>query len=194
MTSCGQNSLTEDKGVIINGVSWATRNVDNPGTFAVVSEDAGMFYQWNRLKAWSATEPGEYIAIGEIGGWDNSISESKEWEKANSPCPTGWRLPTLDEINSLFAENVSNIWTTQNGVQGRLFVDKLTNESMFLPAVGNRRYDDGSLAYVGTKGNYLCSEAGNGNYVCTMSFNTNKASWNCYSGRHSGYSIRCVKE
>ena len=35
-------------GVVINGVRWATRNVDKPGTFAANPEDAGMLYQWNR--------------------------------------------------------------------------------------------------------------------------------------------------
>ena len=43
--------------VIINGVKWATCNVDAPGTFAAAPESAGMFYQWNRKIGWSATDP-----------------------------------------------------------------------------------------------------------------------------------------
>jgi len=33
-----------DEGVIIDGVKWATRNVDVPGTFASSPEAPGMFY------------------------------------------------------------------------------------------------------------------------------------------------------
>ena len=45
---------TLNKRVVINGVRWATCNVDAPGNFAANPEDAGMFYQWNRKVGWSA--------------------------------------------------------------------------------------------------------------------------------------------
>ena len=48
---------TTDPGVHINGVVWATRNVDTPGTFATRPESAGMLYRWNRRIGWSATDP-----------------------------------------------------------------------------------------------------------------------------------------
>ena len=50
-------SLVEDPGVLINGVRWATRNVDAPGTFTTAPENAGMLYQWNRRVGWSNSEP-----------------------------------------------------------------------------------------------------------------------------------------
>jgi len=37
-----------DEGVVINGVKWATCNVDNPGTFVNRPETTGKIYQWNR--------------------------------------------------------------------------------------------------------------------------------------------------
>jgi len=45
------------EGVTINGVTWATRNVNAPGTFAEKGSDAGMLYQWNRRIGWSSTKP-----------------------------------------------------------------------------------------------------------------------------------------
>ena len=39
-------TATFDEGVVINGVRWATRNVDAPGTFAQSPEDAGGFFTW----------------------------------------------------------------------------------------------------------------------------------------------------
>ena len=47
----------QDEGVVINGVKWATRNVDKPGTFAANPENAGMLFQWNRRVGWSANDP-----------------------------------------------------------------------------------------------------------------------------------------
>ena len=51
-----QNNTT-DEGVEIDGIIWATRNVDAPGTFAENPEDTGMLFQWNRRVGWSATDP-----------------------------------------------------------------------------------------------------------------------------------------
>ena len=38
-----ENSATQDEGIVINGVRWATRNVDAFGTFAERPESPGMF-------------------------------------------------------------------------------------------------------------------------------------------------------
>ena len=50
------DKLTTDEGVVINGIRWATRNVDAPGTFTENPEDFGMLYQWNRKKGWNTTD------------------------------------------------------------------------------------------------------------------------------------------
>ena len=131
-----------DNGVVINGVKWATRNVDKPGAFATNPEDAGMFYQWNRKVGWSATDP----MINSDGGtsWDSSTPVGDTWEKSNDPSPAGWRVPTLEEIKTLLDENkVSNEWTSENGVNGRRFTDKVSGKSIFLPAIGGRSWQGG---------------------------------------------------
>jgi hypothetical protein len=43
--------------VVIDGVKWATCNVDSPDTFASDPQSAGMFYQWNRFTGWSGIDP-----------------------------------------------------------------------------------------------------------------------------------------
>ena len=137
--------FAQETGVVINGVKWATRNVDKPGTFVTNPEDAGMFYQWNRRVGWSATDP----MINSDGGidWNSSISTgSNTWEKSNDPSPVGWRVPTLEEIKKLLdTEKVTNEWTSVNGVNGRKFTDKATGNSIFLPAAGFRNSNDGML-------------------------------------------------
>ncbi|MCL2328828.1 MAG: fibrobacter succinogenes major paralogous domain-containing protein [Bacteroidetes bacterium] len=123
---------TTDEGVVINGVKWATCNVDKPGTFAATPESGGYYYQWNRKKGYDDTTT-------TFPSWDYSIPQGTTWEKANDPSPKGWRVPTQAEIHSLCDETkVKNEWVIQNGVGGRKFTDKATGASIFLPAVGKR--------------------------------------------------------
>ena len=42
--------MQEEKGVVINGVRWATRNVGAPGTFVENPEDFGEYYTWEEAK------------------------------------------------------------------------------------------------------------------------------------------------
>jgi hypothetical protein len=48
-------STTKDKGVVINGVCFATRNVNTVGSFVTAPETYGCFYMWNRKVAFSQT-------------------------------------------------------------------------------------------------------------------------------------------
>jgi len=189
----GSNSIggtsTSDPGVVINGVKWATRNVDKPGTFAAKPEDAGLFYQWNRKIGWSATDP----MVNSTGGntWDNSYPSGSTWESANDPSPTGWRMPTFDEIKTLLAttDKVSNEWTTQNGVSGRKFTDIATGKTLFLPAVGIRYGSDGTLQLAGTYGCYWGNAQDHNDLAYFLRFNS--ADWS-YFDHLNGFSVRSV--
>ena len=177
-----------DEGVIINGVKWATRNVDKPGTFAATPESTGMFYQWNRRVGWSATDP----MINSDGGtdWNGTDSESSIWKKSNDPCPAGWRMPTQQELQKLV--NAGSQWTTVNGVEGTLLGNGLN--TIFLPAFGFRSRSDGMLGQAGSVGYYWSSTQYNSNVASFLDF---------YKGitpRVSGYNkangilCRCVAE
>ena len=179
-----------DEGVVINGVRWATRNVDAPGTFAVSPESTGMFYQWNRRRGWAAR--------GNVTGWDRSIPTGDTWERENDPCPEGWRVPTSRELAGLLysAGDVFSIrWTTKNGVRGVFF--GTAPYQIFLPIAGSRRYTDGMLR--GVRDWYW------GIYWSNTGFDNERAiqlSLYCsacpgvYAGfsRREGLTIRCVAE
>jgi uncharacterized protein (TIGR02145 family) len=181
---------TTDPGVVINGVKWATRNVDAPGLFVDTPQDAGMFYQWNRNIGWSATDP----LVNSNGGttWDATEPEGTEWEAANDPSPEGWRVPTKDEIETLLdASKVSSVWTTQDGVNGYLFTDKTTNATLFLPAAGCRHVNSGSLTDVNWQGLYWSSTQDNAAAAYSVYvYNGGAASQN--GGRNWGFSVRPV--
>ena len=93
-------------GVDINGIRWATRNVDMPETFAENPQDVGMFFQWNRRTGWAST--------GTVSGRDSSVPTGTTWESANDTCPT---VPTRMELHSL----THSVWGTYNGLNGPLW-------------------------------------------------------------------------
>ncbi|MDR3093757.1 MAG: Ig-like domain-containing protein, partial [Bacteroidales bacterium] len=187
--------VNED-GVVINGVKWATRNVDAPGTFAATPDAYGMFYQWNRNIGWSSTNP----RINSNGGttWDSTSPTGDAWAPDNDPSPDGWRIPTLEEQQTLLdTDNVESQWVT-GSLKGWLFTDKTSGASLFLPAAGYRYYDDGRLYNAGTSGYYWSSTANsayNNVYYHYLHFDSSSGA-DCLSTRYrtNGFPVRCVAE
>ena len=195
------NIPTGIEGVTINGVRWATRNVDSFGTFAAAPEDFGMFYQWGRSQAWPST--------GMVVGWNSTAPpyEGAEavitWASEYDPCPTGWRVPTGAELRGLVA--AGSTWATRNGVNGHLF--GTAPNQIFLPAAGLR----GNNATGGLTLGGLLDQGGNGFYVgsdrlrnvrdepvanvWTLGFNSHASHVSSAgSPPAAGYSVRCVAE
>lgn len=181
-----------DEGIIINGIRWATRNVDSPGTFAATPESYGMFYQWNRKKGWPSTSPFAGSDESIPSNWDDSPASGNTWESINDPCPIGWRVPTHEEHMSLF--DVESTWTSRNGILGMVFGSG-TN-TVFLPAAWDR-LDNGKLIYTpeypqNQAGSYWsCSEAGS-MWAMFMSFSCEDGGPTCSTIRSCGFSVRCV--
>ena len=172
-----------DEGVVIGGVTWATRNVGAFGKFVAKPEDAGMFYQWNRSKAWPAT--------GSVTGWDATASTATTWEAANDPCPPGWQVPTKSQFDVLIA--AGSVWGPYNGVAGRKFGSG-TNV-IFLPAAGERIYSNGGLNRVGTNGYYWMFEQSDASSAPEMGFGSSSSgSTDVNAVKSFGHCIRCVKK
>jgi len=187
--TCAVTVISIEKGIVINGIKWATRNVDKPGTFAANPEDAGMFYQWNRKVGWSDTDP--MINSNGSTTWSSSNAAGNVWEKANDPCPKGWRVPSHEEQVSL--TNANSRWTTQNGVHGRLFGNG--DQTLFLPAAGLRGYFSGSLDYADSYGYYWSNTVSGIGYSYGLSFGSSGVNYGYnYHFRSSGFSVRCVAE
>lgn len=69
-----------------------------------------------------------------------------------SELPSGWNVPTRDELTALIS---SATWTTQNGVNGRSRT--IEGKTLFLPAAGFKD-NDNDLSLVSTFGYYWSSE------------------------------------
>ena len=172
-------------GVMINGILWAKYNVDAFGTFAATPESFGMLYQWNRKKAWPATDT-------PATGWDSSTPSGESWEEANDPCPAGWRVPTESELSTLCETGkVTHLEAPLNGVNGATFTDKTTNASIFIPYAGYRYDGSGNFGSVASN-DYVWSATAFSSYVGYGLSVYGGAMGN--GNRSDGFSVRCVAE
>ena len=148
-----------------NGTLWATYNVG-----AEKPEDYGDYFAWGETQKkttynWSTYKyaTGDYNQLtkycsqsgyGYNGFTDNLIVLQPSDDAATANWGSGWCMPTKAQWDALY-QNTTNTWTTQNGVNGRLFTASNGN-SLFLPAAGYR-WDDGELDDAGSYGDYWSS-------------------------------------
>ena len=178
-------------GVVIDGVRWATRNVDMPGTFAANPEDAGMFYQWNRPVGWSSTNP----MIDSNGGtvWDWSVPTGTAWYAENDPCPDGWRVPTQGELYSLI--NSGSVFGVLNGRGGRLF-GTAPNQIFLLATAQRIEVSINDSVAPGLNGSYWSSTQNSSTEARILQFGSRAdAAHSMRSSRRiTGLPVRCVQE
>jgi len=179
--------FAQETGVVINGVTWATRNVGTPKTFVANPEDFGMYYQWNSKVGWTAAGvPSDGTSTWNIA-WNGNGATS--WETTNNVCPAGWRIPTAVELESLG----EGVWTT-NPVNGRTFGSGAN--TIFLPQAGVLPYADG--IFINEDGNYWScnrdSEAGSYHYGFALNFTSLYADFGYFSVLGGALSVRCVKD
>jgi hypothetical protein len=186
--------------VVINGVTWATRNVNAPGSFVITPEDIGMVYQWNRKRGWSSDGP--LIASDNSTAWDNSYDEGTSWTFANDPSPSGWSVPTYAQFQKL-AESPRR-WTRINDVEGMKFGSG--ENSIFLPA-GTWRNENGVAVLLTDDMGGECGKYWSSSYHLDVYYYVNSAralsfdKWNYgyhhenqYYFRAAGLHIRSVKK
>ena len=159
-----------------SGTLWATCNVG-----ASKPTDYGQYFQWGDTSGYTADQ----VGTGEgqkkfesdwsdykwyLSGSSDDVNSLKftkyiaksvplelEDDAAHVNMGGDWHMPTPTQINELLnTAYTTNEWTTQDGVNGRLFTStKDTSKSIFIPAAGNAQ--DGSLYNIGTQSNVWSS-------------------------------------
>ena len=184
-----------------SGLLWATCNVgaDNP-------EDYGDYFAWGETQPkdtynWNTYQycNGSYNTLtkycnnssyGYNGFTDNLTTLLPEDDAATANWGSDWRMPTEGEWQELY-DNTTVTWTTQNGVNGRLFTASNGN-SLFLPAAGSRY--DSSLNDAGTYGYYWSSSLDTGNPSSAWYFYFDSGGYYVGSNlRYYGQSVRGVR-
>ena len=154
-----------------SGTLWATCNVG-----ANAPEEYGDYF------AWGETAPKD------VYNW--STYQYYEGDAATANWGDEWRMPAKEEWQELL-DNTTNKWTTQNGVNGRLFTGSNGN-SLFLPAAGFRWDDD--LNYVGSYGYFWSSSLDTDSPNDAWLFDLYSDYYGMYSlYRGYGQSVRAVR-
>ena len=184
-----------------SGTLWATCNVG-----ANAPEDYGDYI------AWGETQPKETYtwenyqysngsentltkycydaSYGYNGFTDNLTTLQPEDDAATANWGSDWRMPTKAEWQELY-NNTTVTWTTQNGVNGRLFTASNGN-TLFLPAAGYR--GSSSLYYAGSGGYYWSSSLYTGNPILAWYLYFSSDGSDVYGGyRDYGRSVRAVR-
>ncbi|MBO4614711.1 MAG: InlB B-repeat-containing protein [Bacteroidales bacterium] len=147
-----------------SGLLWATCNVG-----ATTPEGYGSYFAWGETAAkenynWttyahsngdehSITKYCDESEYGYNGFTDNLTVLEASDDAATANWGAGWRMPTKAEMQELY-DNCTHEYTTQNGVNGRLFTAS-NGKSIFLPAAGG--YSDNTLNNAGADGYYWSS-------------------------------------
>ena len=185
--------------LIVNGVCWARANSDNYSRICPNPWDLGYMYAWNKLeKAWAST--------GTLSDWSTaSPNYSATWTNG-TPCPAGWRLPTVQDFRNLSttSQTAGGTWIDGQargfpaGVAGRLFgyntllctTSDMTG-CVFLPVAGYR--ENTTSVTSSTSALYWSGEQNSlatGNYFSFSSSSTIVE----VAQKWAAMSIRCVQD
>lgn len=99
------------------------------------------------------------------------------------------RLPTYEELEEL-VENTSSIWTTYNGVYGRLFTSNINGQVLFLPAVGY--FPGANRASYGVLGFYWTRSYSNASVAHDLNIKADSVNPQSTYYRYYGFAIRPV--
>ena len=159
-----------------SGTLWATCNIG-----ASKPSEAGLYFQWGDTQGYTA---------GQVGYGEGQKKFADDWsdykwysggsftkytttgatlelkdDAAHVNMGGSWHMPTPTQIQELInTANTTSTWTTQDGVNGRLFTStKDTSKSIFIPAAGGAW--DGSV-----------QDSGDGGYVWSSMLNTDDVS------------------
>ena len=175
-----------------SGTKWACCNVG-----AGTPEGYGGYFAWGETGEkstynWDTYQYGYYNYDNDYSHLVNIGSDiaGTQYDAATANWGSSWQMPSFEQIKELL-DNCSSTWTTQNGVNGRIFAG--TNGSaIFLPAAGTHWLDD--LYDAGSDGYYWSSTLGesrpsNARYLY---FNSEEAIRNL-NNRGNGRSVRPVR-
>jgi uncharacterized protein (TIGR02145 family) len=206
--------LAEDGKLWLNNNLGADRANINKSSFNPGRQDGyeayGSFFQWGRkpdgheLINWSSSTTGTPLnsttntrvdnpshalfIITNFTDWRNTL-DSTIWKTAtspNNPCPAGYRVPTLTELNVLIsAADITNIYMANNSI-------------LKLPASGYRNghiSTSGNLSSIGNTGLYYTSSSNSSSAGSSYIYELSSTSTSSFLiNNANGASVRCIKD
>ena len=195
--------------VTINGITWASRNVNDFCTFVDSPTEIGKYYKFNSTIGYSyiggyleVEGSNKYIVGGNVDPvFDSEYTiENSDWSLLNNPSPTGWRLPTDEELENLRAsgyrwvDEPAGAWCGPDA-QTATFTNP--GSAIFLPAGGTILYD--RIRYAGqglywTKTQVWIGGVADSGRILLFYGGSSSNVRSTFIGKHWALPIRCVKE
>lgn len=187
-----------------SGLKWARCNIG-----ASSPEEPGLYFAWGETVGYNESDVkngihGFYIEDYKFsdGDWScdgSSMTRYNSYDNLTTLTPIddaasvnmggSWRMPSNEEYEELL-NNTTNIWTTINGVNGRLFTGYNGN-TLFFPASGN--CGNGFVDSINYEGCYWSSSVNT--YVLGTALYLNLYPSSCsisHYVRPNGYAVRGV--
>ena len=186
-----------------SGTLWATCNVG-----ANAPEEYGDYFAWGETKTkstynWETYKyaNGDYKKLikyctnseyGDNGFTDHLTILRSDDDPATVHWGSGWHAPSKEQYEEL-KDNTTHQWTTQNGVQGRLFTSS-NGQSVFLPAAGYRLGNE--LNRAEAYGTYWSQSLGSEKpyHAWDLFFDQTDCRMYCNIGRSYGFTARPVRQ
>ncbi|MBQ5713706.1 MAG: Ig-like domain-containing protein [Bacteroidaceae bacterium] len=184
-----------------SGTLWATCNVG-----ASKPEEYGDYFAWGETEpksdySWStykyckgsSTTMTKYCTDSYYGTVDNKTELEPSDDAATVNWGSGWQMPSMEQLLELYSSTyTSKVWTTINGVKGKMITSRSNGNSIFLPAAGFR--SDTSLNGAGSDGRYWSRSlyTSDSSYAYYPGFSSSDISM-YYNGRYNGRSVRPVR-
>ena len=141
-----------------SGTKWATMNVG-----ANSETDYGLYFAWGdtqgyadvstkafRWNDYKWTEDGG-STMSKYNKTDGKTVLDLEDDAVAANWGGSWKMPTETQFRELLnTANCTNVWTTVDGVNGRLFTSVTNGNTLFIPAAGTAR--NGFVDLVGYNG------------------------------------------
>ena len=171
-----------------SGLLWRKFNLG-----ATRPDSDGVYFSWGNTDGHPAgagydfsqevydTTPGAAIT--------EDLSLSQDAARAGLGAP--WRMPTAAEFQELF-DNCTSVWTSLNGVNGRLFTSNVNGKTLFFPAAGY--YNGTSINGRRSSGDYWSSTYDSANGARYLNFFISGVNPQSVNNRRFGFSVRAVRE
>lgn len=171
-----------------SGLLWARTNLG-----ATVPESPGVYFSWGNTDGHPAGAGYDFSQEVYDMTPGAAISEdlSLEHDAARYNLGTPWRMPSAAEFQELY-DNCTSVWTTLNGVNGRLFTSNVNGKTLFIPAAGD--CDGTILSNRGSVGLYWSTSYYSETQALVLFLNSSVVNPQYNNNRRYGFSVRAVRE
>lgn len=159
---------------------------------ASAPEELGLYYAWGDVNGHSINDGYSFSEENYNNSDAHAINSDLTAENDAATITLGelCKIPSNEDYNELIS-NTDNIWTTLNGVKGRLFTSRINGQVLFIPAAGY--FNDTNNPYIGKQAHLWSSIYINQINTNQFKFNETTVEGTTSATRRYGFSIRPVK-